>query len=51
RDAGGHGITMIRKPTQQVEQMQAAHVRPGYKARRPECDIEAEMNDEKRRTK
>ena len=42
---------MIRKPEQQVEQMQVAHVRPGYKARRPECDIEAEMNDEKRKPK
>ena len=42
---------MIRRPTQQLEQMEVAHVRPGYKARRPECDIEAEMQDEKRRTK
>ncbi len=25
------------------------HVRPGYKARRPECDIEAETADEKKR--
>ncbi len=39
---------MIRKPEQQVEQMQAANVRPGYKARRPECDVEAEMKDEKK---
>ncbi len=27
------------------------HVRPGYKARRPECDIEAETENEKRRKK
>ncbi len=42
---------MIRKPTQQIEHMEQANVRPGWSARRPESDIEAETKDEKRRTK
>ena len=39
---------MIRKPEQQLEQMEQANVRPGWSARRPESDIEAEDCDEKK---
>ncbi len=41
----------MRRPEEQWEHMEQANVRPGWSARRPESDIEAEMNDEKRRTK
>lgn len=40
---------MIRRPTQQLEHMEQANVRPGYSARRPECYIELEEQDERRR--
>ncbi len=42
---------MIRKPEMQIEHMEKANVRPGYSARRPTEQIEAEIQDEKRRTK
>lgn len=42
---------MIRRPTQQLEHMVQANVRPHWSSRRPETDIEAEVQDEKRRTK
>jgi len=42
---------VIRKPTQQLEQMEQANVRPGWSARRPTEVIEAEMEDEKKRRK
>ena len=42
---------MIRRPTQQLEHMEQANVRPGYKARRPMEVIEAEMEDEQKRRK
>lgn len=40
---------MIRKPEQQIEEMERANVRPGYKARRPNEMLEIEMSDEKTR--
>lgn len=42
---------MIRKPEQQVEHMERANVRPHWTSRRPETDMEQELEDEKRRTK
>lgn len=43
---------MIRKPEQQVEDMEQDRVRVGYSSQRPESDIELEESDEKaRRTK
>lgn len=42
---------MIRRPTQQLEHMLEARVRPGWSARRPTESIEAEINDEKRSKK
>ncbi len=42
---------MIRKPEMQIEHMERDNVRPGWSSRRPETDIEAEIQDEKRRTK
>ena len=42
---------MIHRPTQQLEHMEQANVRPGWSARRPMEVIEAETEDEKRRTK
>ncbi len=42
---------MIRRPTQQLEYMEQANVRPGWSARRPTESIEAETEDEKKRRK
>lgn len=42
---------MIRRPEQQIEQMERANVRVGYSARRPTEIIEQEYADEKRRAK
>lgn len=42
---------MIRKPEQQVEQMEQANVRPHWSSRRPAENMEQEMEDEQRRTK
>lgn len=39
---------MIRKPEQQIEDMERANVRPGYKARRPAEIIEQEHLDERK---
>ena len=41
---------MIRKPQQQIEDMEQARVRPGWNSRRPAEVIETETEDEKRRT-
>ena len=42
---------MIQRPEQQIEHMEQANVRPGWSPRRPMESIEAEMEDEKRRSK
>ncbi len=41
---------MIRKPTSQIEHMEKANVRPGWNARRPTEQIEAEQADEPKRS-
>ncbi len=41
----------MRRPEEQWEMIVEANVRPGWSARRPESDIEAEMNDEWKRRK
>lgn len=40
----------MRRPETQWEQMEQANVRPGWTNRRPAESIEAEMNDEPKRS-
>lgn len=41
----------MRRPEEQWEMIVEANVRPGWSPRRPMESIEAETNDEKRRSK
>ena len=41
----------MRRPEEQWEMMEQARVRPGWSSRRPESDIEQELQDEKGRKK